>query len=135
MLGHTPDVARLLPDLATFQPTFLLAVPRVFEKVYNGAEQQASEQPGQGPIFHAAARTAIAWSRAFGTSDADARRAAPGSPLRLRHALFDRLVYAQAAGRGRRPGPLRGVRRRRRSGNGSAISSAARGSPSSRATG
>jgi long-chain acyl-CoA synthetase len=92
VLGHLPDVATLLPDLATFQPTFLLAVPRVFEKVYNGAEQQASESGVKGAIFHAAAQTAIAWSRAFGVSDTDAH-GGPGSLLRLQHAVFDRLVY------------------------------------------
>jgi long-chain acyl-CoA synthetase len=92
VLGHTADVAHLLPELATFRPTFLLAVPRVFEKVYNGAEQQASESGVKGAIFHAAARTAIAWSRAFGVSDTDAS-GGPGSLLRLQHAVFDRLVY------------------------------------------
>jgi long-chain acyl-CoA synthetase len=92
VLGHLPDVATLLPDLATFQPTFLLAVPRVFEKVYNGAEQQASESGVKGAIFHAAARTAIAWSRAFGVNDTGAH-GGPGSLLRLQHEVFDRLVY------------------------------------------
>jgi long-chain acyl-CoA synthetase len=92
VLGHTSDVAHLLPELATFQPTFLLAVPRVFEKVYNGAEQQASESGIRGAIFHAAARTAIAWSSAFGTHDTSSADG-PGPALRLRHAVFDRLVY------------------------------------------
>ena len=92
VLGHTSDVAHLLPELATFQPTFLLAVPRVFEKVYNGAEQQASASGVKGAIFHAAARTAIAWSSAFGVNDTDAS-GGPGSLLRLQHAVFDRLVY------------------------------------------
>jgi long-chain acyl-CoA synthetase len=92
VLGHTADVAHLLPELATFQPTFLLAVPRVFEKVYNGAEQQASESGVKGAIFHEAARTAIAWSSAFGTGDT-AGGEGPGLALRLQHDLFDRLVY------------------------------------------
>jgi long-chain acyl-CoA synthetase len=94
VLGHTPDPRDLLPDLATFQPTFLLAVPRVFEKVYNGAEQQASESGIRGAIFHAAARTAIAWSSAFGAHDtASDDGLGPGPVLRFRHAVFDRLVY------------------------------------------
>ena len=93
VLGHTPSIANLLPDLAAFQPTFLLAVPRVFEKVYNGAEQQASASPVKGSIFHAAAQTAIAWSKASGTS-AVAPSGAP-VPLRLRHTVFDHLVYAK----------------------------------------
>ncbi|HKA94884.1 MAG TPA: long-chain fatty acid--CoA ligase [Streptosporangiaceae bacterium] len=92
VLGHTSDVAHLLPELATFQPTFLLAVPRVFEKVYNGAEQQASQSRIRSAIFHAAARTAIAWSSAFGTHDTSSADG-PGTALRLRHAVFDRLVY------------------------------------------
>jgi long-chain acyl-CoA synthetase len=92
VLGHLPDVSTLLPDLATFQPTFLLAVPRVFEKVYNGAEQQASASPVKGAIFHAATRTAIAWSTAFGVNDIDAQ-GGPGTLLRLQHNVYDRLVY------------------------------------------
>jgi long-chain acyl-CoA synthetase len=94
VLGHTPSVARLLPDLASFQPTFILAVPRVFEKVYNGAEQQASGSPVKSRIFQAAAQTAIAWSHASGTGTA-APGGGPGMMLRLRYALFDRLVYAK----------------------------------------
>jgi long-chain acyl-CoA synthetase len=95
VLGHIPDVKTLLPDLAAFQPTFILAVPRVFEKVYNGAEQQASESGVRGAIFQAAARTATAWSRALGTADAPSPGGAggPGPVLRLQHAVFDRLVY------------------------------------------
>jgi long-chain acyl-CoA synthetase len=93
VLGHTSDVAHLLPELATFRPTFLLAVPRVFEKVYNGAEQQASESRIRGTIFHAAARTAIDWSRAFGTHDTASADGGPGPALRFQHAVFDRLVY------------------------------------------
>jgi long-chain acyl-CoA synthetase len=93
VLGHTPSVANLLADLATFQPTFILAVPRVFEKVYNGAEQQASGSPVKGRIFHAAAQTAIDWSKASGTNAVTPS----GAPmlLQLRHALFDRLVYSK----------------------------------------
>jgi long-chain acyl-CoA synthetase len=95
VLGHIPDPGTLLADLATFQPTFILAVPRVFEKVYNGAEQQASESGIRGTIFHAAARTATAWSRALGTDDtpSPAPASGPGPVLRLQHAVFDRLVY------------------------------------------
>jgi long-chain acyl-CoA synthetase len=86
-LGHTPDIANVVPDLTTFQPTFLLAVPRVFEKVYNGAEQKAIAD-GKGKIFHLAADTAIAYSRALDAGGA-------GLPLRLRHGLFDKLVYGK----------------------------------------
>jgi long-chain acyl-CoA synthetase len=86
-VGHTSDVAELLPDLGSFRPTFLLAVPRVFEKVYNSARQRAHND-GKGRIFDAAADTAIAWSRARDTGG-------PALGLRLRHALFDRLVYGK----------------------------------------
>ena len=94
VLGHTPDVANLVADLGSFQPTFILAVPRVFEKVYNGAELQASASPLKSRIFAAAARSAIEWSQTLGTTG----RADPGRQgLRLRaaHALYDRLVYSK----------------------------------------
>ena len=87
VIGHTADVSDLLADLAVFKPTFLLAVPRVFEKVYNGARQKAHAD-GKGRIFDAAAETAIAWSRAQDQGGA-------GLTLKARHALFDRLVYGK----------------------------------------
>ena len=86
-LGHTADVKNLIEDLGGFRPTFVLAVPRVFEKIYNSAEAKA-EAGGKGKIFHAAADTAIAWSQAT-----DAGRVP--LTLTLRHALFDRLVYSK----------------------------------------
>jgi long-chain acyl-CoA synthetase len=94
VLGHTPDVANLVADLGSYQPTFILAVPRVFEKVYNGAELQASASPAKGRIFAAAARAAIEWSHTLGP----AGQALPGRQgLRLRaaHAVYDRLVYSK----------------------------------------
>jgi long-chain acyl-CoA synthetase len=87
IVGHTADVADLLGDLAVFKPTFLLAVPRVFEKVYNGARQKA-HAAGKGKIFDAAADTAIAWSTAQDKGGA-------GLALKAKHALFDRLVYGK----------------------------------------
>ncbi|HEU5028372.1 MAG TPA: long-chain fatty acid--CoA ligase [Spirillospora sp.] len=86
VLGHS-DIPSLLPDLASFQPTFLLAVPRVFEKVYNGAEQKAGAD-GKGKIFKAAADTAIAYSRAL-------EAGGPGLGLKVRHKVFDVLVYGK----------------------------------------
>jgi long-chain acyl-CoA synthetase len=88
VLGHTPDMADLLPDLASFQPTFVLAVPRVFEKVYNGAEARAIGD-GKGKIFARAAQVAVSYSESL-----DAGRGA-GLGLRAQHALFDRLVYGK----------------------------------------
>jgi long-chain acyl-CoA synthetase len=87
VLGHTPDVKDLLGDLGRFQPTFLLAVPRVFEKVYNSAKATADEG-GKGKIFDRAAKVAVDWSRAQDTGG-------PGLLLKAQHALFDRLVYGK----------------------------------------
>ncbi|SBS74068.1 long-chain fatty acid--CoA ligase [uncultured Microbacterium sp.] len=86
--GHQPDTKQLLPALGSFQPTFLLAVPRVFEKVYNSAEQKA-EAGGKGKIFRAAAHTAIEHSRL--------QQEGKKVPLleRIKFALFDRLVYSK----------------------------------------
>jgi long-chain acyl-CoA synthetase len=89
-LGHTPDVKNLVADLADFQPSFVLSVPRVFEKVYNGAKQKAHAD-GKGRIFDAAEATAVAWSRAQDSGGA-------GLALRLRHAAFDKLVYSKLRG-------------------------------------
>jgi long-chain acyl-CoA synthetase len=88
VLGHCPDMNDLLPDLSSFQPTFVLAVPRVFEKVYNGAEARAIGD-GRGKIFSRAASTAVAYSESL---DGPGR---PGLRLRAEHALFDRLVYGK----------------------------------------
>ena len=86
-LAHTSDIPNLAADLADYRPTFLLAVPRVFEKVYNAAEQKAAAA-GRDRVFAAARDTAVAYSRAL---DAGGPRLA----LRLRHAVFDRLVYGK----------------------------------------
>jgi long-chain acyl-CoA synthetase len=86
-LGHSADIKNLVADLGEFKPSFILAVPRVFEKVFNTASQRATAD-GRGRIFDRAADTAIAYSRAL-----DGKRV----PVRLRaqHALFDRLVYGK----------------------------------------
>jgi long-chain acyl-CoA synthetase len=88
VLGHCGDLTSLLPALASFRPTFILAVPRVFEKVYNTAEQKAVSEK-KGAIFSRAADAAIAYSRAL---DAPGR---PSFGLRAQHAVFDRLVYGK----------------------------------------
>ncbi len=87
VVGHTPDVKNLVGDLGAFKPTFVLAVPRVFEKVYNTAKGKADAE-GKGKIFDRAAQVAIDWSRAHDTGG-------PGLALRVQHALFDRLVYGK----------------------------------------
>ncbi len=86
-IGHQADTKQLLPSLGSFKPTFLLAVPRVFEKVYNSAEQKA-EAGGKGKIFRKAADVAIEHSKAL-----DAGKVPLG--LKLQFALFDRLVYSK----------------------------------------
>jgi len=87
-LAHCSDpVGRLPQDLASFKPTFVLAVPRIFEKIYNGAEAKA-EAAGKGKIFRKAADVAIAYSESKDKG---------GTPplLSLKHALFDKLVYSK----------------------------------------
>lgn len=86
-VAHTADIKDLLGDLKSFQPTFLLVVPRVFEKVYNSAQQKA-ESEGRGKIFNRAASVAIEWSRA------DEAGKVPLA-LKLQHKLFDKLVYGK----------------------------------------
>jgi long-chain acyl-CoA synthetase len=87
ILGHTPDVKNLVEDLGAFKPTFVLAVPRVFEKVYNQAKATA-DSGGKGKIFDRAAQVAIDWSKAQDTGG-------PGLALKAQHALFDKLVYTR----------------------------------------
>ncbi len=86
-MGHSSDIKNLLADFGSFQPTFILSVPRVFEKIYNSSEQKAAGD-GKAAIFAKAADTAIAWSEAQD-------RGRPGPLLRVRHAVFDRLVYGR----------------------------------------
>ena len=87
-MGHS-DVARITHDLPTFRPTFVLAVPRVFERVYDGARRKA-DAAGRGRVFDLATATAIAYSEAL-----EAPSRGPGVLLRLRRAVFDRLVYTK----------------------------------------
>ncbi len=86
-VGHQADTTQLLSALGSFQPTFLLAVPRVFEKVYNSAEQKA-EAGGKGAIFRQAAQTAVDYSEAL-----DRGKVSFG--LSAKFHLFDRLVYSK----------------------------------------
>jgi long-chain acyl-CoA synthetase len=88
VLGHWEDTSTVAEGLREFRPTFLLAVPRVFEKVYNTAQQQAAASPAKSKIFAAAASTAVAYSQAQDTGR-------PGLGLRVRHAILDQLVYSK----------------------------------------
>lgn len=85
VLGHTPDTTTLLEDLQSFRPTFILSVPRVFEKVYNASEQKAAAGGKRG-IFQRAAKTSIVYSRALDTPRG------PSPWLRLQHKVADVLV-------------------------------------------
>ena len=84
-IGHTIDTQDVRTDLAEFRPTFLPAVPRMFEKMHARIVQKA-EREGRSRVFGRAEATAIAWSRAL-----DA--AGPSIVLRLRHAVYRRAVY------------------------------------------
>ncbi|GGF38493.1 AMP-dependent synthetase/ligase [Williamsia phyllosphaerae] len=87
VLGHTNDITNLLSDFEKFQPSYILSVPRVFEKVYNSAKQKAYDG-GKGKIFDRAADTAIEYSRSQETGSA-------GIALKAKHKLFDVLVYSK----------------------------------------
>ncbi|TIC88681.1 long-chain fatty acid--CoA ligase [Nocardioides sp. GY 10113] len=84
-LGHSADIKNLLASLDAFRPTFVLGVPRVFEKVFNTASQRAAAD-GRGRIFDRAAEVAIAYSRSLDHGRVPIR-------VRAQHALFSRLVY------------------------------------------
>ncbi|HWJ83376.1 MAG TPA: AMP-dependent synthetase/ligase [Nocardioides sp.] len=86
-MGHSSDIKNLLPQLQSFKPTFILAVPRVFEKVFNTASQNAAAD-GKGKIFDRAAQVAIAYSQGLDTGR-------PSVLVRAQHAVFSRLVYAR----------------------------------------
>ncbi|MGN6722456.1 MAG: AMP-dependent synthetase/ligase [Marmoricola sp.] len=86
-LGHSSDIRHLLDDLAKFQPTFVLAVPRIFEKIFNTASQRAAAD-GHGRLFQRAVEAAIDWSRSQDGGHASLAH-------RLRRATYDRLVYAR----------------------------------------
>jgi long-chain acyl-CoA synthetase len=86
-MAHTSDVKNIVAQMADFQPTAILSVPRVFEKIYNTAKHKAAAE-GHGRIFDLADATAVAYSKSLETGG-------PGLLLRLRHGLFDRLVYGK----------------------------------------
>ncbi|MFD7335167.1 AMP-dependent synthetase/ligase [Streptomyces violascens] len=87
-LGCVPDIKNLTDELASFRPTLILGVPRVFEKVYNSARAKA-QADGKGKIFDKAAHTAIAYSTALSTD------AGPSAGLKIKHKVFDKLVFSK----------------------------------------
>jgi len=86
-MAHTSDVKNIVAHLVEFQPTAVLSVPHVFEKIYNTAKHKAATE-GHGRIFDLADATAMAYSQSLDTGG-------PGLMLRLRHTVFDRLVYVK----------------------------------------
>jgi long-chain acyl-CoA synthetase len=86
-MAHSGDATRLLEDLQAVRPTFVLAVPRVFEKVFNTASQRAAAD-GRGAVFDRAAETAMAYSRGLD-------KGKPSLAVRAQHAAFSRLVYGR----------------------------------------
>ncbi|MEU6768431.1 AMP-binding protein [Streptomyces sp. NPDC046853] len=94
-LGHQPSLnaAALIPDLAAFRPSFILAVPYIFEKVFNAARRKAEKDGKSGP-FDKAVECAVRYAdameaKAFGTGPG------PSAALRMQHSLFDKLVYSK----------------------------------------
>ena len=87
VLGHSPDVKNLVTDLASFRPTFVIAVPRVFEKIYNAADARSTG--AKQKVFRLAAKTAIAYSRALDAPEG------PSRGLRAQRAVFDRMVFSR----------------------------------------
>ncbi|MBW3657853.1 MAG: long-chain fatty acid--CoA ligase [Actinobacteria bacterium] len=86
-LGFSTGIPQLLEELGLYKPTFLLSVPRVFEKVYNGAQQKAHAD-GKGAIFDKAAQVAIDFSRESTSGKVSLK-------TKLLHGLFDKLVYGK----------------------------------------
>lgn len=85
-MGHSADIANILDDFQDFRPTFILAVPRVFEKIYNKANETAVAG-GKGKIFAKASETAIAWSEGQDSGSVPLK-------VKVMHAVFDKLVYS-----------------------------------------
>ncbi|MFD4294044.1 AMP-dependent synthetase/ligase [Rhodococcus sp. NPDC058532] len=86
-VGHTSDTKNIVATFGEFKPDFILSVPRVFEKVFNTAQQKAHNE-GKGKIFDLAAEVAVRWSQAQDTGGA-------GFVLNLKHTVFDKLVYSK----------------------------------------
>ncbi|HNE88662.1 MAG TPA: long-chain fatty acid--CoA ligase [Actinomycetota bacterium] len=88
-VAHCPNPKLLVGDMTTIRPTFLVGVPRIFEKIFNASQQKAhAASSTKGRIFERAAKVAIEYGRA--THDSG-----PSPWLKVQHALFDRLVYSK----------------------------------------
>lgn len=94
-LAHQPELraSALMPDLQSFKPTFILAVPYIFEKVFNAARRKAENEGKSGP-FEKAIECAVKYAdaqeaKAFGTGPG------PSASLRMQHSVFEKLVYSK----------------------------------------
>ncbi|RIV41660.1 AMP-dependent synthetase/ligase [Micromonospora radicis] len=83
---HSADMSAVLDQLRRFRPTFVLTVPRMFEKMHDQA-RRAAEDAHRGLLFGIGEQVALRYSRALD------RPAGPGLPLRLAHVLFDLIAY------------------------------------------
>ncbi|WP_406177058.1 AMP-dependent synthetase/ligase [Streptomyces sp. NBC_00996] len=94
-LGHQPDLApaALLPALASFRPTYVFAVPYIFEKIFHKARRTA-EEAGRGDLFRRAVDVAVRHAEEVQLRD-KGQGPGPGPMLRAAHAVFDRLVYGR----------------------------------------
>ncbi|MFE3029591.1 AMP-dependent synthetase/ligase [Nocardia tengchongensis] len=86
-VAHTADWSTLVEQFGQYKPNFILSVPRVFEKVFNGAKQKAHDG-GKGKIFDYATEIAIQYSQSLETGG-------PGFVLKLQHTVLDKLVFSK----------------------------------------
>ncbi|MFF0608311.1 AMP-dependent synthetase/ligase [Nocardia tengchongensis] len=86
-VAHTADWSTLVEQFGQYKPNFILSVPRVFEKVFNGAKQKAHDG-GKGKIFDYATEIAIQYSQSLETGG-------PGVVLKLQHLVLDKLVFSK----------------------------------------
>ncbi|MFW0155183.1 AMP-dependent synthetase/ligase [Rothia sp. P6271] len=89
VVGHSSNIKNLTSDLGSFKPTFLLVVPRLFEKIYEASVRKA-EKGGKvnAKLFHRSVDVAIKWSQASIAGKVS-------RTLAMQYAFYDRLVYSQ----------------------------------------
>ncbi len=85
LIAYSSGIPNLMQELPMVKPTWVFSVPRVFEKIYNGAKAKA-DGDGKGAIFDRATKVAIEYSQGI-------ERGKVGFMTKVQHGLFDRLVY------------------------------------------
>ena len=89
VVGHSPDIKNLTADLGSFKPTFLLMVPRVFEKIFEASQRKAEKgSKVNASLFNRSVDVALKWS------EAKIKGKVP-TKLELQYRFYDRLVYSQ----------------------------------------